>query len=172
VTGLKNSGKTTACTALIGQLTDRGCAVAAIKSSHVRKLTLDYSAGDSFALADSGARFVLVQGPEESLILEKGGRSYSDMLDRVPEGVDFIISEGGEPRAARAVIVCLRDPSDWEETLKVRQIPEERILAVAGSFLLNAGGMESFEGFPVCDATRPADCSFLVQRIIEAAACD
>ena len=60
VTGLKNSGKTTVCTALIAELTSLGYAVAALKSSHVSRLSLDHHSGDSYALAESGAQFVLV----------------------------------------------------------------------------------------------------------------
>ena len=167
VTGLKNSGKTTVCTALIEDLTARGCTVGALKSSHVARLTLDHRSGDSYALAESGARFVLVQGPEESLILERRGRSFRQMLERVPEGVDFIVSEGGDPRAAGSVIVCLGDASDWNETLRVRGIPGDQILAVSESFVRD-GGEESFEGFPVYDATREEERRALVERVLEA----
>ena len=167
VTGLKNSGKTTVCTALIGELTARGFTVGALKSSHVRRLALDHRSGDSYALAESGARFVLVQGPQESLILERRGRSFRQMIERVPDGVEFIVSEGGQPRAAGSVILCLGNASDWNETLRVRGIPGDKILAVSGSFIRD-GGEESFEGFPVYDATREEDRRTLVERILEA----
>ena len=167
VTGLKNSGKTTVCTALIGELTARGFTVGAIKSSHVPHLALDHRSGDSYALAESGARFVLVQGPRESLILERRGRSFRQMIERVPDGVEFIVSEGGQPRAAGSVILCLGNASDWNETLRVRGIPGDKILAVSGSFIRD-GGEESFEGFPVYDATREEDRRTLVERILEA----
>jgi molybdopterin-guanine dinucleotide biosynthesis protein MobB len=169
VTGLKNSGKTTVCTALIAVLTSRGYSVAALKSSHVARLTLDHRCADSHALAESGARFVLVQGSQESLILERGGRSFRQMLERVPEEVDFIVSEGGEPRAAGAVVVCLTDPSDWAETLRVRRVPRDKILAVAGSFVRAAGGVKSFEGIPIFDATRDEDRQTLVEQILRTA---
>jgi molybdopterin-guanine dinucleotide biosynthesis protein MobB len=168
VTGLKNSGKTTVCTALIEELSARGFTVGALKSSHVSRLTLDHRSGDSYALAESGAYFVLVQGPQESLILERRGRSFRQMLERVPAGVDFLVSEGGRSRAAGSVIVCLGDASDWNETLRVRGIPGDRILAVSGSFL-RGGGVESFEGFPVYDARREDDRRALADRILESA---
>ena len=178
VTGLKNSGKTTVCTALIADLTARGYTVAALKSSHVARLALDHQAGDSYALAESGARFVLVQGPEQSLILERGGRSFQQMLERVPEDVDFIISEGGDPRAAGTVIVCLGNRADWEETLQVRRVSRDKILAVAGSFVHSAGSAfpegaagseKSFEGNRICDATRVEDRQTLVELVVRAA---
>ena len=168
VTGLKNSGKTTVCTALIAELIARGLAVAALKSSHVSRLTLDSRSGDSFALAESGASFVLVQGPGESLIHEKGGRSFAEMVERVPEDADYIISEGGDPGAAEAVIVCLKDRSEWEDTLRTRGVPRSRILAVSGSFAGGRGapGNRTFEGFPVVDAARDEDRRALAERIL------
>jgi len=168
VTGLKNSGKTTVCTVLIEELGARGYTVAALKSSHVDRLTLDHRSGDSHALAESGACFVLVQGPQESLILERGGRSFEQMLECVPEGMDFIVSEGGQAQAADAVIVCLSDPSDWEETLRVRRVPRDRILAVAGTFVCVAGVEKSFSGLPVVDATRNQDRQPLIELILKA----
>lgn len=178
VTGLKNSGKTTVCTALIADLTARGYTVAALKSSHVARLALDHRAGDSYALAVSGAAFVLVQGPEESLILERGGRSFRQILEQVPERVDFIVSEGGELEAAGSVIVCLSNPSDWEKTLQVRCVPGDKILGVAGSFVRSAGtgspdgagaGVKSIQGIPVFDVARAENRQTLVERIIGAA---
>jgi molybdopterin-guanine dinucleotide biosynthesis protein MobB len=169
VTGLKNSGKTTVCAALIGELTDRGYIVAALKSSHVSRLALDHHSGDSYALAESGAHFLLVQGSEQSLIYERGARSFRQMLRRVPENVDFIVSEGGEARTADAVIVCLGDPADWDETLRVRRIPEEKILGVAGSFVRDAGKVKNAGGRPVLDASRVEDRKILAKRILEAA---
>ncbi|UCF99882.1 MAG: molybdopterin-guanine dinucleotide biosynthesis protein MobB [Spirochaetaceae bacterium] len=178
VTGLKNSGKTTVCTAVIADLIARGYSVAALKSSHVAKLRLDNRAGDSFALAESGARFVLVQGAEESLILERGSRSFRHMLRRVPEDVDFIISEGGEARSAAAVIVCLSDASAWEQTLRVRRVPRDRILALAGSFVRSVraaspsgddSGWETLEGFPLIDITTTGGRKALVQLILKGA---
>jgi molybdopterin-guanine dinucleotide biosynthesis protein MobB len=169
VTGLKNSGKTTVCTALISALTGRGYTVGALKSSHVIRLALDHHSGDSYALAESGAHFVLVQGPEQSLIFERGGRSFGEMLERVPEDVDFIVSEGGEAPAAATVIVCLGDRGDWEETLRVRRVPRDRILGVSGSFLRAAEGVKEVEGTPVFDATRAEDQTILTERILQVA---
>jgi molybdopterin-guanine dinucleotide biosynthesis protein MobB len=169
VTGLKNSGKTTVCTGIIADLTARGYRVGALKSSHVTRLALDHRAGDSYALAESGAHFVLVQGPEQSLILEREGRSFRQMLKRVPKTVEYIVSEGGEAEEADSVILCLADPADWEEALRVRRIPRERILALSGPFV-RAGGVKTFQGIAAYDAARPRDRRVLVERILQAAA--
>ena len=178
MTGLKNSGKTTVCTALIAELGARGYRVAALKSSHVAALVLDHRGGDSYALAESGACFVLVQGAKQSLTFERVSRSFAQMLDRVPEGIDFIVSEGCDAEAGAAVVICLADARAWEETLRVRRVPRDRILAVSGSFAaarLRAanpaadGSAASFEGFPLLDITRERDRKALVERILQAA---
>jgi Cys-tRNA synthase (O-phospho-L-seryl-tRNA:Cys-tRNA synthase) len=110
----------------------------------------------------------MVQGPQQSLILERGGRSFRQMIDRVPKQVDFIVSEGGDAQAAATVIVCLADRADWEETLQVRSVPRDKILAVAGSFVSVAGTLETFGGIAVFDSTRVEDRQALVQRILKA----
>ncbi len=163
VAGLKNSGKTTVCTAIITDLTARGYSVAALKSSHVARLTLDHRATDSYALAESGASFVLVQSREQSLILERSKRSFEEMIRRVPDTVQFIISEGGVADAADAVVVCLADTSKWAETVQVRRIPRAKILGLAGPF------GQSFNGFPVFDAGDAGGRESLVERILKGA---
>jgi molybdopterin-guanine dinucleotide biosynthesis protein MobB len=179
VTGLKNSGKTTACTALISGLRSRGYRVAALKSSHVASLRLDHRDTDSYALAESGAEFVLVQGPEESLILERGGRTFRQMIRRVPRDLHFIISEGGDARAAAAVVVCLSDPAEWERALEVRRVPREKILAVTGRLLLSGSpgssrgsvpgsGGRRHEGLPLIDSTTDEGKRNLVEGVLRA----
>ena len=163
VAGLKNSGKTTVCTAIITDLTARGYSVAALKSSHVARLTLDPRATDSYALAESGASFVLVQSREQSLILERSKRSFEEMIRRVPDTVQFIISEGGEAQVADAVVVCLTDTSKWAETLQVRRIPWAKILGLAGPFGQN------FNGFPLFDVGDAGGRESLVERILKGA---
>jgi molybdopterin-guanine dinucleotide biosynthesis protein MobB len=167
VAGLKNSGKTTVCTAIIADLTARGHSVAALKSSHVAGLSLDHSATDSYALAESGACFVLVQSREESLILERSTRTFEEMIRRVPEKVQFIICEGGKAEAADAVVVCLTDTSKWDETLQVRRVPKRKILGLAGPFAGPESSCgQSFDGFPVFDVRDTGCRKSLVDLIL------
>jgi molybdopterin-guanine dinucleotide biosynthesis protein MobB len=172
--GLKNSGKTTVCTALIAGLRSRGYRVAALKSSHVDRLRLDHRDTDSYALAESGAEFVLVQGAQESLILERGGRSFRQMIRRIPKDLHFTISEGGDARAAAGVVVCLSDPADWEQTLEVRRVPREKILAVSGRLVVSgsapssAPGGRRHEGLPLIDSTTAEGKRTLVESILKA----
>jgi molybdopterin-guanine dinucleotide biosynthesis protein MobB len=166
VAGLKNSGKTTVCTAIISDLASRGYSVAALKSSHVARLTLDHSATDSYALAESGACFVLVQSREESLILERSTRTFAEMIRRVPDNVQFIICEGGEAQKADAVVVCLSDASKWAESLRVRRIPENKILGLAGPFASPASSIgQNFKGLPVFDVREAGGRESLVGLI-------
>lgn len=165
VTGLKNSGKTTVCSAIIGALTARGHQVAALKSSHMTALHLDHRATDSYALAESGARFVLVQAEQQSLIVEQVSRSFPQMLECVPKDVHFVVSEGGDPKAAAAVIVCLNDTRKLAETVRVRRIPPAKILALAGPFI-HPGAPESLQGIPVIDIKQAADRKKLLALVL------
>jgi molybdopterin-guanine dinucleotide biosynthesis protein MobB len=168
VAGLKNSGKTTVCTAIIADLTARGYSVAALKSSHVERLTLDHRATDSYGLAESGASFVLVQSREESLILERRTRTFEEMIRLVPDTVQFIISEGGAAEAADEVVVCLTDTSKWGETLQVRCVPLKKILGLAGPFVSpESSSGQSFNGFPVFDVRDTGDRESLVELIVK-----
>jgi molybdopterin-guanine dinucleotide biosynthesis protein MobB len=168
VAGLKNSGKTTVCTAIIADLTARGYSVAALKSSHVARLTLDHRAADSYALTESGAAFVLVQSPEESLILERSTRTFEEMIRRVPKKVQFVVSEGGKAEAADAVVVCLTDTSKWDETLRVRSVPKKKILGLAGPFVgPEFASGQSFDGFSAFDVRDSGGRESLVELIVK-----
>ena len=168
VTGLKNSGKTTVCSKIIGGLTARGHQVAALKSSHVSALRLDHRATDSHALAESGARFVLVQAAEQSLIVERTRRSFAQMLECVPKDVRFVVSEGGDPSAADAVIVCLHDTGQLAETVRVRRIPHAKILAVAGP-CAHPGAPESLREIPVFDIKKAVHTKCLLELLLRSA---
>lgn len=168
VAGLKNSGKTTVCTAIISDLTARGYSVAALKSSHVDRLALDHRASDSYALAESGATFVLVQSREQSLILERSTRTFEEMVRRVPDTVQFIISEGGEAEAADAAVVCLTDISKWAETLRVRRLSRAKILGLAGPFVgPESSNGQNIHGFPVFDVRDAGGRESLVELIVK-----
>jgi hypothetical protein len=131
-----------------------------------------------------------VQGSKQSLIFERGARTFAQMRDRVPEDTDFIVSEGCDAQAAAAVVICLSDAGAWKETLRVRRVPRERILAVAGPFAGpygrsagrsgasgsrlpaaagSAAAMATFQGFPLIDITLARDRQALVERILQAA---
>jgi len=142
--------------------------VAALKSSHVERLTLDHGATDSYALAESGASFVLVQSREESLILERSTRTFEEMIRCVPNTIQFIISEGGEAEAADEVVVCLTDASQWARTLAVRRVPMKKILGLAGPFVgPKSSNGQSFNGFPVFDVRDAGDRDSLVELIMK-----
>jgi hypothetical protein len=64
------------------------------------------------------------------------------------------------------VIVCLRDPADWEETLRVRRVPRDKILAVSGIFVRAAEGVQSYSGLPVFDAVLAEDRQTLVEQLL------
>jgi molybdopterin-guanine dinucleotide biosynthesis protein len=160
VVGLKKSGKTTVAASLIARLSSRGFAVAALKRSHLPELTLDSRGTDSSRLLEAGASFVAVRSRSQTLTVERHTASNpaaGDLLDLVPPNVDLVVGEGRFPSAGKAAaasagssptatprapapgtaararaIVCLRRFEELEETLRVRGVRPEEVLAVSG----------------------------------------
>jgi hypothetical protein len=89
--------------------------------------------------------------------------------------MDFIISEGGEAAAADSVIVCLTNASAWDETLQVRRIPPDKIIALSGPFVaeLRGAGKQgeargSYRGLPLFDVRQAEEYRRLVELIVGA----
>jgi molybdopterin-guanine dinucleotide biosynthesis protein MobB len=156
VLGLKNTGKTTAAVAVISGLSARGLRVAAVKSSHLAQLDLDPRGRDSRQLYDAGALCVVAQGREESLIVRRHDTPapLSELLELMPPGLHFVVLEGGGALQADAVLLCLRDLSQLEETLKVRHVPVHRVRAVTG-VLANCPAGRRESGLSGGDTTDP-----------------
>lgn len=134
VLGLKKSGKTAVGEGLIASLRARGYTVAAMKSSHLRRLDLDREAADSSRLAAAGADYLLVHTAGEILTLERREHRapFAELLAGVPSRIQFIVSEGGEADRADAVVLCLKKARDVSETVGTRRVPQARILALSG----------------------------------------
>jgi len=172
VLGLKDSGKTTLACGLISGLGALGVSVAALKNTHVATLTLDAHGTDSAALWEAGARFVAVRSRSQTLTMERhpAGDPSAGLLDLVPASVALIVAEGllpPGPVSPRA-IVCLRRFEELEETLAVRNIRPEEVLALGGlsaslpAGAAEAGGPPAWPVFDVRDAHQAEELCRLV----------
>ncbi len=182
VLGLKKSGKTAVCEALITELKARGYAVAAVKSSHAARLDLDRKGRDSFVLTQAGAGFLIVQAGEETLTLERFNdpgekKPLADLLARIPTHYQFVVSEGGQADRSDAVVVCLKTRAAWKATLQARSIPLEKIIALSGPSAAKkvsraqrrAAGSAELGRFPVVDIRSTAGREALLASILKAA---
>ncbi len=172
VLGLKKSGKTTVCQAIIASLCARGYTVAAIKTSHLAELNLDWEGTDSAVLLGAGAGFLIARSAGEMLVLERleGKMPFSGLLALVPGRFQFIVAEGGDAERSGAVVVCLDSPERWRETVRVRRVPPEKTLALSGLLAAaGSGGEHEYRGFPVVDIRDPGQREALTELILKRA---
>jgi molybdopterin-guanine dinucleotide biosynthesis protein MobB len=171
VLGLKDSGKTTVCEALIGELRSRGRRVAAVKSSHLQSLDRGRPGSDSERLARAGADYVAARALDETLEWHPRRLAPEELKGRVPAGMDVLLVEGGEPElAAAVVVVCLTGASAYAETLAVRRVPEEQLVALSGRFAAAstpaAACGDALPRVPVLDPRLPQDVARLADLIL------
>jgi molybdopterin-guanine dinucleotide biosynthesis protein len=176
VLGLKDSGKTTVCEALIGELRSRGHRVAAVKSSHLDALDRGRPGSDSQRLARAGADYVAARALGETLEWHARRLSPEELTGRIPAGIDVLLSEGGEPEFdAGAAVVCLAEASAYAETVAVRRVPEDRLVALSGRFAAaaaqaaaaSAPSAAGLPPLPVLDSRVPQDLARLADLILE-----
>lgn len=170
VVGLKRSGKTTVASALIRELSGRGLPVAAVKTTHLERLTLDPHGTDSARLLEAGACFVAVRSRRQTITVQQHPEEADrlELFTLVPEGARLVVAEGCLPPApARpCVIVCLREMGELAETLRVRKVHPEHVFALSGVFA-RAGAVEG--AYPVIDAQDAAQLSGLCDRLLATA---
>ena len=183
VVGLKKSGKTTVAAGLIAGLSARGVAVAALKRSHLPDLTFDSRGTDSSRLLEAGACFVAVRSRNQTLTVERHAeaRPGADLLELVPPSARLVVGEGLFPAAApadpapgagaarapaaaaRRAVVCLRRFEELEETLRVRGVRPEEVLALSG---VAAGGAARHPEYPVFDVLDPSSAEALCELVL------
>lgn len=166
VTGLKKSGKTTAAEAILGELVKRGRRAGAVKTARHGALTLDPEGTDTRRLAGAGAEFVvaLLDGETHYFEPRRNRGTLREAWRLFPAGVEFLVCEGSvEPDLAPLYVVCLREASDLEETLAVRSVPRDAVLALCGP----AAARPLPSSYPAFDATDPRGRSALVDLILD-----
>ncbi len=165
ITGLKKSGKTTVAEAILAELVRRGRRTGAVKTARHDTLTLDPEGTDTRRFAEAGAEFVVALLDGETHYFERR-RSRSTVREAsrlFPAGMEFIVCEGSvEQELIPLCVVCLREASDLEETLAVRSVPREAVLALSGPAAARPLSLPC----PAVDATDPRGRSALVDLIL------
>jgi len=180
VAGFKKSGKTTVACSLIAELSARGYRVAALKRSHLRRLSLDPRGTDSRRLLDAGALFVAARAREQTLTVLCGEQpaDLQDLLAQAPASAQFVVLEGSPGGLPAAVVLCLREAEQLEETLRARGLNPGALIALSGLFAADpqaaadlrapaaagAGGLP-----PVFNVLEPAQRRALCERVLAAA---
>ena len=177
IVGLKKSGKTTVASALIAALSARGYRVAALKSTHLRRLSLDPRGVDSFRLAEAGALFLAARSREETMSLLRGPQpdSLEDLVALVPPSMQIVVVEGSVGGLRSGVVLCLREADQLEETLRVRGVRPAELIALSGVFAADPRASAALrpagsEGLPPVDNVLIAgEREALCERVLAAA---
>jgi molybdopterin-guanine dinucleotide biosynthesis protein B len=168
VVGLKKSGKTTVTEALVAKLRSRGYTVGTIKSMVWSTLSLDIEGKDTWRHSRSGADFVIALSKGETVLMERHGdlrRTFRDIERLIPDGTQFVISEGLEDDDVEQLqVCCLRSMEDLDETRKVRGIRDGRLIAISG-LVASKGGVHP--ELPVLDVMDPAQLGALADLVLD-----
>jgi molybdopterin-guanine dinucleotide biosynthesis protein MobB len=169
ITGLKKSGKTTTAAALVGELTRRGIRVGAVKTARDDIRTVDPEGTDTRRFAEAGAACVLALLAGETHYFErrKSRSSVREAVRLLPPGIQVLVCEGTvDPDMERLTVVCLAGPAELEETLRVRGLHTEQVLAIAGpgASLRYAGSAAG--AIPRLDVSGPAGAAALADLVL------
>ena len=174
VVGLKKSGKTTVVTALLSELRSRGYPVSSIKKMEHAALSMEQEGTDTRLHADAGAEVVVAILAGETVRFERSARtaSIADIIGLFPHDTAFLVCEGMvDSSASPLIVLCLRSIEDLAETLAVRGIRLDSILALSGVAAAGTIG-KSLPGpgeIPVLDVTGPVGRRALADLIIRKA---
>jgi len=171
ITGLKKSGKTTVAEALIAAFKARGYSVGSVKSMVMSSFTFDTKGKDTYRHSAAGAEAVIALSKGETVHIERNPegrrRELPQIIGMFREDLDIVVCEGVEgPEAGHRQILCLREPSDIEEALKVRGLRKDLVIAVSG---LAASWKDKVPGLPTFDVMISAQREKLADLVLEAA---
>jgi molybdopterin-guanine dinucleotide biosynthesis protein B len=167
VLGLKKSGKTTTCEALIREFKSRGLSVGAVKSMHHARMTIDSKGKDTWRHRRAGADFVasLSNGEMGYIQSVEGKATMAEVAQHFPKGTDVVVCEGVEEPGRGAVrLLALRDAGDLAEALEIRGLGNgSGVLALTGIF---ANEAKKHPRYPVYNCTVSKDRKALVDIIL------
>jgi molybdopterin-guanine dinucleotide biosynthesis protein MobB len=167
VLGLKKSGKTTSCEALIREFKRRGYKVGAVKSMHHAKMTIDSKGKDTWRHKRAGADFVAsLSNGEMGYIETVGGRAdFYEAMKHFPADAEVVVCEGVEGLGGGAAnIVALKSSDDLRETLKIRGLGGgRRVMALTGIF---SNDEAAHAKYPVFNCLKEGDVRSLAALIL------
>ncbi|MFH0815600.1 MAG: molybdopterin-guanine dinucleotide biosynthesis protein B [Methanobacteriota archaeon] len=168
VLGLKKSGKTTSCEALIREFKSRGLRVGAVKSMHHARMTIDTKGKDTWRHRQAGADFVVSLSKGEMGYIEAvmGRATLREARRHFPKGTGILVCEGVEGLGSEAIkVVALKSAALLPETLKIRGLGRgKNVLALTGIF---TNATKKHSKYPVFNCTVKRDAKALADLILE-----
>jgi molybdopterin-guanine dinucleotide biosynthesis protein len=135
-------------------------------------LSLDQEGTDTRRHADAGAEVVVALLEGQTVRFERGGRTGSlrDIIGLFPHDTGFLVCEGVvDSSVSQLIVVCLRSFDDLAETLAIRGIQPESILAISGVAAAGSGTAPGDPDAPVFDSTDEPQRRALADLIIKKA---
>jgi molybdopterin-guanine dinucleotide biosynthesis protein B len=154
--GKKKSGKTTVLLGVIQELVGRGLRLAVIKHD-AHSFDVDVPGTDSYRIREAGAAVTGISSPDKYVWISDTAEepSLEELLWRVPEPVDLVITEGFKRQLAPKVEVSRR-----ERSTELICAPDELV------------GVVSDQTFPAYDVPQlamddfPGIADLLIERIL------
>ncbi len=168
VVGLKGSGKTTVVEALVAEMRARGHEVGTVKAMRHHPVPLGAEGTDTRRHAAAGASVVVALCSDGTARFQKGAppASLDEVLRLFPGSIRILVSEGAiDQTAPQSVVLCLKDPSELQQTLERRGIPESSVAAISGR-VASARGAVLLPGIPSFDVTDPAQRKALADHVL------
>jgi molybdopterin-guanine dinucleotide biosynthesis protein B len=166
VAGLKKTGKTTVVENLVSELTSQGYKVGTLKKIHIPNFTIDQEGKDTYRHKKAGAKFVISMAPEEIALIKQhdGERRLSEIIDLIPQGIDFLICEElNEAREDILYIITLDNLKTLDKTLRVRAVGNN-IIAIAG---VVSNTDTKHDKYPIINTTQKEGVKQLVDIILK-----
>jgi len=166
--GLKKSGKTACCEALIREFKRRGLKVGGVKSMHHAKMTIDTKGKDTWRQKQAGADFVVSLSNGELGYIEraKGRATLWDALAHIPADTDVLVCEGVETDDPKAIkVVVAKAPEMLEETFDIRGLGSGKDVVALTGIIANEVGKHP--KYPVFNCKKPKQVKALADLIIK-----
>ncbi|MDG6225346.1 MAG: molybdopterin-guanine dinucleotide biosynthesis protein MobB [Candidatus Thermoplasmatota archaeon] len=168
VAGLKKSGKTSVVEGIVAELRSRGYLVGTIKSMLMSRFDMDVKGKDTCRHGDAGASFTVSLSMEQTVSIERHPGKRKELKEVMPlfgDRVQFVICEGVvDISRGLPVVLSLRSPQHFDETVAVRGIGKERIIGISGPSASVHGSIEGMLAFDIMDpSSRAKLCDIILK---------
>lgn len=168
VAGLKKSGKTSVVEGLVAELRSRGYLVGTIKSMLMSSFDMDVKGKDTCRHGDAGASLTVSLSMEQTVSIERHPGKRKELREVMPlfgDRVQFVICEGVEDTSrGLPVVLALRSPERFDETVAVRGIGKDRIIGISGLSASVHGSIEGILAFDIMDpSSRAKICDIILK---------
>ncbi len=142
VAGYSKTGKTTASTNIIRELSERGYCVNSIKDIHYEKFTMEKEGSDSWSMQQAGAKRVFARGLRETFMISPERMDIKEMIQYLMG--DWLVVEGMKKEALPKVICA-------ESMEQLAELVDENVFCISGKI---SDEIKEYQGIPVISSIK------------------